>query len=767
MMAAGVSFYYALVDRVSEVARGMTGALNAMTRAQEAATVGQERLNKAAAMTAAPVARSQALMASGQRAVATAVEGVRNSVTRSRDAVERLKGTVAGVFNLPNAVMGGAVVMGMKSIVDAAAYKEQQLISFGVMLHSNALAAKVYADAVKFADVTPFEPPEVLDATRQFLSFGFTVQQTQSILTRAGNIASGTGKPLQQVVESLNMIKAGRFGEGFQSIATLGISKDALEGQGLKFDNGGAYQGSVADAIGAIVRIADSRFGGMMDKQSRTIQGLWSTLASRPFTLFSNLDDNGALGPLRKVIFNLGDLLNFDKDPGKRIASRFQSTFGALFKGLFGGAAAATSGKAGERFVNRILDSVDRLGRWLTVNGPVIKKNVAEFIGGLKDGFSASWSVVKPVLDLVGKLSGGAAKSGGGGGLARIAGYGLALAGVGKALAFTNDLTGGLASTIGGKLGGALLKVAGTKLTPLAGALGQVGGSALKASFQAVGGFLRMGATAAVTAVRMAAAWLVGLGPIGWAIGAVALVGTAFVLLYTKVAWFRNAVNAVWAWLKTAAVNVWTAITGTAAGIWNKLTGIVQKIVAAFTGLPARFLNLGAQVVQGLVDGLTGAVGKAVGAVKNVADSIVGGFKNLLGIHSPSRIFAGLGAQLPAGVEQGILAGRGKVNKALAALTAGATLTAGVTLAAAGRPAGQGAAQQVEQTIRTRVNASPQAVRSAPLKATAGAARRPGNLTVHMTVNAPASAVKAADLKPMVVDAMLEVLERGAMEVGA
>src|SRR5690606_6283459 len=60
-------------------------------------------------------------------------------------------------------------------------------------------------------------------------------------------------------------------------------------------------------------------------------------------------------------------------------------------------------------------------------------------------------------------------------------------------------------------------------------------------------------------------------------------------------------------------------------------------------GLPAKMLEFGRNLIGGLVDGVKSMVTTAVDAVKGVGNSVISGFKNLLGIESPSKVFYEIG----------------------------------------------------------------------------------------------------------------------------
>ena len=137
--------------------------------------------------------------------------------------------------------------------------------------------------------------------------------------------------------------------------------------------------------------------------------------------------------------------------------------------------------------------------------------------------------------------------------------------------------------------------------------------------------------------------------------------------------------------------------------------------------LPGRFTEFGANILMGLANGITGALGSVKAAITGAGDATIGWFKEKLGIHSPSRVFAELGGFTMAGLEQGLTAGQGGplgavvgMGKQLAA--AGALALgmggAGSAMAIDSRPplaAGTGAAPMVVQgdTYHITIQAGP------------------------------------------------------------
>lgn len=74
--------------------------------------------------------------------------------------------------------------------------------------------------------------------------------------------------------------------------------------------------------------------------------------------------------------------------------------------------------------------------------------------------------------------------------------------------------------------------------------------------------------------------------------------------------------------------------------------------------MPGKFSEFGSNLIQGLINGVSSMFPKLTSSISGVAESVVGTFKSLLGIHSPSRVFAGLGGFTMEGLEQGLQQGQ-------------------------------------------------------------------------------------------------------------
>lgn len=95
--------------------------------------------------------------------------------------------------------------------------------------------------------------------------------------------------------------------------------------------------------------------------------------------------------------------------------------------------------------------------------------------------------------------------------------------------------------------------------------------------------------------------------------------------------------------------------------------------------------DLGKMIIDGLIDGLKSGVGAVGDAFKNMAHSGLSSFKEVLGIHSPSKVMAEQGEFLNEGLAQGVERSAGRPADAMAG-------TAGAMPGAAAGGAGRGGA---------------------------------------------------------------------------
>lgn len=97
----------------------------------------------------------------------------------------------------------------------------------------------------------------------------------------------------------------------------------------------------------------------------------------------------------------------------------------------------------------------------------------------------------------------------------------------------------------------------------------------------------------------------------------------------------------------------------------SKIPQIISSIVKGIiSGIPAIF-DVGKNIVEGLWNGIKSMGSWVSGKVKDFFGGIVGGVKDFLGIHSPSKVFAGIGGFMAEGLGEGFDDQFGAVKKGI------------------------------------------------------------------------------------------------------
>lgn len=150
--------------------------------------------------------------------------------------------------------------------------------------------------------------------------------------------------------------------------------------------------------------------------------------------------------------------------------------------------------------------------------------------------------------------------------------------------------------------------------------------------------------------------------------------------------------STIWEFISGVATNIWTAITTAFTNILSGITGTIgnikDSIVTGFTAaidwiksLPAQALQWGADIINNIVEGIKGAVGKVGEAVSGVASKI----KGFLGFSEPDEgPLSDFHTYMPDMIDlmtKGISAGKTKVRDALGALTGDMSIMAQANVA--------------------------------------------------------------------------------------
>ncbi|MGF6821186.1 hypothetical protein M2317_000072 [Microbacterium sp. ZKA21] len=97
----------------------------------------------------------------------------------------------------------------------------------------------------------------------------------------------------------------------------------------------------------------------------------------------------------------------------------------------------------------------------------------------------------------------------------------------------------------------------------------------------------------------------------------------------------------------------------------DAIFALLPEIVGALIDMIPDLVQAGVDLIGGLVKGLWDAASSVGSALLDIAQDAIGGFLEFLGIHSPSRLFAGYGKNLVQGLVGGLDGNRGMFAKSL------------------------------------------------------------------------------------------------------
>lgn len=183
---------------------------------------------------------------------------------------------------------------------------EQNMASFETLLGSTDKAKTHLADLTKFAANTPFEIPDLANASKMMLGFGIESKDIMKNMQMLGDASLGNKEKFKSMTYAFSQIQAAGkatmgdiaqlINAGFNPLGIISKKTGKSMGDLRKAVENGSMS---AEMISEAFRIATSeggRFFGGMEKQSKTFSGMLSTLSDNV---------NMLLGSAMKPLFDM------------------------------------------------------------------------------------------------------------------------------------------------------------------------------------------------------------------------------------------------------------------------------------------------------------------------------------------------------------------------------------------------------------------------------------------------------------------------------
>ena len=506
------------------------------------------------------------------------------------DGFTVLKGTMA---NLASQAIS-KVVDGFKELVGGAVDYQKSMeyytTSFTVMTGSADKASETVKKLADIGATTPFDMPQLADATSLLMNFGFSADDAVDSMMMLGDISQGNADKLNTIaraygkmnsaqkvsLESINMM----IDAGFNPLQE--ISEKTGESMQSLYDRVSKGKMSVDEITESMKRSTSEggKYFQSMDAQSQTLDGRLSTLSD---TINSKLGE--ALQPiLQKAadewIPNITNAIdNMDIDSVVSVIDDIISGVGDLFGFIMGN---------GDTIISLVAGIGTAMLTW----------NVASMINGVVTAVKA-YQMANEGATVAQALLNGVMNAN------PIMLIATLLAGLTATIITLWNTNEGFRNTVI-SVWNAFKDTVGNVITSVGGFIDN-----LISWFQALPG--RIGAFLGEVIGNVQ----------NWASSMVSRASEAGSNFVNGVVSFISGLpSAVWNWLSSALNNVWNFAGQLAQAGANAASDLVNNIVGTISSLPGRLYNWGVDMVKGIADGIRNAIHHVTSAVSAVADKI-------------------------------------------------------------------------------------------------------------------------------------------------
>lgn len=146
--------------------------------------------------------------------------------------------------------------------------------------------------------------------------------------------------------------------------------------------------------------------------------------------------------------------------------------------------------------------------------------------------------------------------------------------------------------------------------------------------------------------------------------------GSSFIL--NAIQFMSQLPGRIAAYLRGVISNVGNFAGQMGQGALNAGRQFLSNIVNTLASIPGRVVSIGRNIVEGIVSGIMGSIGRIGNAILGGVNDAIANVKRMLGIHSPSRLFRDqIGMMMGLGLANGIDASARYVNASMGSMIGG------------------------------------------------------------------------------------------------
>lgn len=408
---AGVQWLFNLIDRTSAPAKTVATALDKVTQSSEKATEKFAAAEKA-------MTKGRDSLGRFTKGAGSATQGINGLSAGTMklgsfdSAIGNIGGGIASIAKYAAAAgvaLGGMFTLFSVGLFKAQAFKETTMTSLKLILKDGKAAADVWADSVYLAAKTPLDTQQVINSMRKLLALGMNKDEARFSFQALGDVASlseSPGQALDMMTLALGQIKAaGKLNmqdlkqiTNWSAAAGVGLSQ-VYETIAQQMGKTTAdipkmmEQGLISGEAGVFAilktfqdKVSGGAAGSVMLAQGATLNGLFSSLSSKPFEFFAAIDDSQGIKNIKSALANIVEVF----DPSTKAGQKLVALIADLTDEMFSFLNAFAGGGGQDAFADWLTSAVD---------------GVRAFIVEVKTGFVAGMDIFR---QMTGESSDGA-----------------------------------------------------------------------------------------------------------------------------------------------------------------------------------------------------------------------------------------------------------------------------------------------------------------------------------------------------------------------